>query len=312
MNIKVTAISAGILVALSTAASAQTPTTPTPPSAPSLYASGPEAPLLNTTNLTAAERSAYALYESVLQVAESAIHATSCSPAVYDIDVYADGTVKNPSYNFVTVSTADGTPEFTLGASLSAPVAGRGQQIAISLVGSGAYLGSTGISTFKSTLAYNSVNNLLVSLSTNIGVVGINGGLPDNYSGNVIKDFYRGDDSNSSDPQYYNIYDWGLQAISKLGYPVEKWWQRSESHRSDGAIGRTVFVKDRLVGNTPCRIVIDTQGTNEGTSKSSLFWEGSSQVAGTLTITTNVPSDPVVPDASGVEAWGQSPFVSAP
>ena len=77
----------------------------------------------------------------------------------------------------------------------------------------------------------------------------------------MIKDFYRGSLNNAS-PEYYNIYDWGLQSLDKLGYPVNKYWQRSKSHRDDGTIGRTVFVKDRLVGPTSCRIIIDTTGFN--------------------------------------------------
>jgi len=309
MNIKATALSAGILVALSSAAGAQTPpvtTTPTPPVVPSIYSTGPSAPVLNTTNLSAAENSAYALYEGVLQIAEASIHATSCKPASYNVQVYADGSLNNPSMNEVQVLASDGSqaPQFSLSASVSSPVTGRGQQVSVNLVGTQGYIGATKITSFTSTYAYNNVENMLVSNNTQIGVVGINGGLPDLYSGAVIKDFYRGDMSNSSDPQYYNIFDWGLQAISKLNYPVNKWWQRSESHRDDGTIARTVFVKDRLVGASACRIVLDTTGYNN----ENYFWQGGAVGTGMLTITTNLPSDPVEPDATSTEAWGQYPF----
>jgi hypothetical protein len=93
-----------------------------------------------------------------------------------------------------------------------------------------------------------------------VSVLGINNRF-DRYYGKVIKDFYRGSLDDQTN-EYYNIYDWGLQALDKLGYPVNKYWQRSKSHRDDGSIGRTVFVKDRLVGATSCRIVIDTSGFN--------------------------------------------------
>jgi hypothetical protein len=300
MDIKVTAISAGILVALSSVASAQTPP---PPTVPSIYNSGPAAPLLNTTNLSAAERSAYSLYEGVLQITEAAIHATSCKPASYSVDVYADGSLNNPSLNEVTISS-NGATEFALTASVASPVTGRGQQVAVGLVGTQGFLGSTKITSFTSTFAYNNVNNMLVSNNTTIGIVGINGGLPDLYSGVVIKDFYRGDNIDSTNPQYYNIYDWGLQAISKLNYPVNKWWQRSLSHRDDGTIARTVFVKDRLVGASSCRIILDTTGYNN----QNYFWQGSSIGTGTLTITTDAPAALVEPDATGAEAWAQYPF----
>jgi len=308
MNIKATALSAGILVALSSAASAQTPpASPTPPVVPSIYNTGPAAPLLNTTDLSAAERSAYALYEGVLQIAEASIHATACKPATYNVDIYADGSVNNPSMNEVKVTASDGSsaPQFYLNASVASPVTGRGQQVSVGLVGTQGFIGSSKITSFTSTFAYNNLNNMLVSNNTQIGVVGINGGLPDLYSGIVIKDFYRGDNIDSTDPQYYNIFDWGLQAISKLNYPVNKWWQRSESHRDDGVIGRTVFVKDRLVGAGSCRIILDTTGYNND----SYFWQGSSIGTGKLRITTDAPSAPVEPDpTTGIEAWGQYPF----
>ena len=52
--------------------------------------------------------------------------------------------------------------------------------------------------------------------------------------------------------------------VRKLNKPVEKWWQRSKSRRSNSFDARTVFQKDRLVGNTRCRITIQTDGINAG------------------------------------------------
>ncbi len=108
----------------------------------------------------------------------------------------------------------------------------------------------------------------------------------------VIKDFYRGSLDNTT-VEYYNIYDWGLQSLDKLGYPVNKYWQRSKSHRDDGSIGRTVFVKDRLVGSTSCRILIDTTGFNN---------QDFFQQTGTISIIAGVnPGTPVA-------QFGQYPF----
>jgi hypothetical protein len=112
---------------------------------------------------------------------------------------------------------------------------------------------------YHADLAFNGVNNMMDSTSY-VEVLSINNRY-DRYYGKVIKDFYRGSLDNASS-EYYNIYDWGLQSLDKLGYPVNKYWQRSKSHRDDGTIGRTVFVKDRLVGSTSCRIIIDTKGFN--------------------------------------------------
>lgn len=310
MNIKLTALSAGILVAMSTAASALE--VPAPPAAPSMYNTGPQAPLLNTTNLSAAERSAFALFEGVMQVTEAKIHATSCQNASFDIEVYADGSEgsnvppngANSIYNKIKVTGANGSqaPQFELNANLIGPVAGRGQQVQVSLASPG-FLGSTKVQQFNATYAYNNLNNMMVTNAVTIGVVGINGFLPDIYTGNVIKDFYHGSNS-TSNVEYYNIYDWGLQSLSKLGYPVNKWWQRSKTHRDDGVVGRTVWVKDRLVGASECRITLDTNGYNN----QSFFWQGGAIGDGTLKIERVAPTAPVNP-VNGVEAWDQYPFI---
>jgi len=311
MNIKLTALTAGVLAVISATANAQ------PPAAPGQYNAGPQAPLLNTTNLSAAERSAFALYEGVLKVTEAKIHATSCAAATFNIGVYADGStgsnaspLPNPNAIFnqvkVTGSGGSGAPQFELNANLSTPVAGRGQQVLVSLNNPAASsLGSSKITQFNATYAFNNVNNMLVTNNLTIGIVGINGSssIPDVYTGNLIKDFYHG----STDPavaDYYNIYDWGLQSISKLGYPVNKWWQRSITHRDDGVVGRTVWVKDRLVGASSCRVVIDTNGYNN----QSIFWQGGTIGSGTLTIAPVAPSAPISLDSAGKDVWDQVPF----
>jgi hypothetical protein len=300
MNIKLTALSAGILAGFSAVATAQVP-----PTVPPIYNGGPQSPLLNTTNLSAAERSAFSLLEGVMQVTEAKIHATSCQTANFDVEVYADGSLGsnvppnggNSIFNKIKVTGANGSqaPQFELNANLLSPVAGRGQQVQVSLATPG-FLGSSRVTQFNATYAFNNVNNMMVTNAVTIGIVGINGGLADIYTGNVIKDFYHGATS-TTNPEYYNIYDWGLQSVSKLGYPVNKWWQRSKTHRDDGVVGRTVWVKDRLVGASPCRITIDTNGYNN----QSYFWQGGSIGAGTLTIAPVAPA----PDTT---AWTEAPF----
>ena len=116
----------------------------------------------------------------------------------------------------------------------------------------------------------------MVTDSTSI-VKGING-LPDTFQGKEIKDFYNATDNTTGLPY---IFDWGLQSLSKLNYPIQKYWQRSKALRDDGVVGRTVFVKDRLVGPNSCRIVIDTSGNNNA----DYFWQN-----GTLSISTTQPS----------------------
>jgi len=299
MKIKLTTLTAGILAALAGTANAFTP--PNPPTPDPIYNGGPASPLLNTTNLSVAERSAFALLEGVMQIAEAKIYATSCAAGQWNLEVYADGSLNNPLntiYNQATVTTAGGSnaPQFSLGATISPAVVNRGQQVQVRLQAPGA-LGGTPVLAYTGTHVFNNLNNMMVNSNASITIRGANG-TPDTYQGSVIKDFFRGSTSTTS-PEYFNIYDWGLQSVSKLGYPVNKYWQRSKVHRDNGVNGRTVWVKDRLVGVNSCRITIDTNGYND---QSPLFWQGNPLVGpGSLTIQPVAPSAPV-------PQWSQAPF----
>jgi hypothetical protein len=255
MNIKLNILSAAVLAVVSAGAMAAVE----PPPVPGIYNGGPQSPLVASTDLSLAERTAYANYEAIMQIAEARIHAFSCSNSAgeYSINAFSDGSVGNPAQNFATVVSPGGA--FTV-KSTSQPkdtVDNRGQLISVDMA-SGTLNGKS-FRSYHADLAYNGVNNMMDSTSY-VEVLGLNNRW-DRYYGKVIKDFYRGSLDDQTN-EYYNIYDWGLQSLDKQGYPVNKYWQRSKSHRDDGTIGRTVFVKDRLVGSTSCRIIIDTKGFN--------------------------------------------------
>jgi hypothetical protein len=243
-----------------------------PPDVPAGYATGPLSPVTNTTKLSVHERAAFAMIEALLQMTEGKIHADGCTPTAVGIpaDVYSDalglheaelGTFGNKVNLVATVL----------------PAIFRGQQINTNQVPAVGAIAGTPVGNFASAMFFNAANNMMVG-QMRVDVMGANGAL-NQFTGLVIKDFYMG-----KAPLDHVVIDWGLQSLSKLGYPVEKYWQRSQTRRSDGGIGRTVFVKDRLVGNTKCRITIDLSGTNAP----DLFWE-----TGTLSISTAAPSDPV-------------------
>ena len=267
-----TLLAAMLMVGFSSVASSANP-----PLAPALYANGPASPLFAVTDLSAAERAAYTLYEAVLQLAQAKIHATSCGSTVgvYPIDIFTNGLVfSDPGrYNSVTVVSMNG--EFTLEATLQNEVNFRGQFISIDQAGLGV-LDGTDVYGFTGQAAFNEVNNMALQSGT-AHVRGANGRF-DSYQTRVIKDFYHGDGD-----EVYQVFAWGEQALSKLGYPAHKYWDRAKSRRSDGEIGRTVFVKDRLVGPTSCRIMIDTEGYNT----EDFFWQD-----GYLTISTADPGEP--------------------
>ena len=254
-----------------------------PPAASSVYANGPVSIQLQATGLSAPEKSGYALYEGVMEIAEGIINThypNNCALAVgiYTFDVFADGATGNPKTNEIRVSSPGNSADpLILRANLNTLIDSRGQQLRVEQVGIG-LLGGIQVTSFSSIVSFNSKGTLMTSVS-NSNILGSDGQAA-TYQSKTIKDFYL-----SLDPGVPVIYDWGLQSLSTLDFPIENYWQRSKSLREDvGIAGRTVFVKDRLTGSSTCRIVIDSSGSNNRD-----FF----QQSGTLTISTQHMTDPV-------------------
>ncbi len=248
---KFTTFASALIVGFSSAAFSGNP-----PAAPNVYNQGPTSPLVSSTNMAVSERIAFALMEAAMSVAEAKIHATSCTSTVgsYPLSVASD-----TNFDVYTLGITSLGGSYALVATPQAiePAPG-GQKIDIVDTGPGQFDG-TPVAEFTGRAIYNTESNILFQRGA-VSALGNNGDL-DRYQSRVIKDFYQGDLRGSND---YEIFDWGLQVLHKKGYPVNKYWQRSKAHRSDGSNGRTVFVKDRLVGSSRCRITIDVSGTNDG------------------------------------------------
>lgn len=273
MNNKMNTLGSVILIGFATTAiSAELP------NVPNIYDDGPQQ---LSIELSAAEMAAYALYEGVMQVTETIIIASSCTAAAgsYSFSIASDGSIDTPASNQISVFTSGGLGAFVLNATLLDSDHSRGQLMRIDQVGSGIM----NVSEFRGYLGQVAFNELgtMMDSESRIHVKGINGRF-DSFKGKVIKDFYTDPNVGTGLPY---IYDWGLQDISKLDYPVNKYWQRSKTLRDDGVSGHTVFVKDRLTGPSACRIVMDSSGMNN---------QDFFQQQGTLTISTEKPNAPVL------------------
>jgi hypothetical protein len=277
MNIKLNVLSAAILAGFSTAALSDVP-----PPVPEMYETGPSSLQFQNLGLSDAERAGYSLAEGIMQMAEATVLAkASCSAAAgtYDIvELFASGDAHDPEANTTTVLSPGGS--FTLEADLDPNDAFRGQTMTITSVDPGKLAG-TGLKEFSNAVSWNAAGTMMVAEGS-VKAKGASN-LYDLFQLKIIKDFYRDSVALSSGnirAQVPVIYDWGLQSVSKLGYPLNKYWQRSKSLRDDGIEGYTHFVKDRLVGSGPCRIELLTTGSNNAD-----FF----QQSGTLTISTVKP-----------------------
>jgi hypothetical protein len=249
---------------------------PLPP--PFIYNQGPASPLVASTNISAAERSAYALFEGVMQMAEARIVTTNCSlsSGSYDVFIFSDGSVNDPDYNFVVVDSPGSS--FTLTATLNPWDSFWGQSMIINQKGAGT-LKKIPLSNYYATVSFNAKGTVM-EMDSNFNVIG-NSGRFNALKSKVIKDFNLVSDNSTGIPY---IIDWGTQSMSKLGFPVQQYWQRSKVIRDDGAAGQTVFVKDRITGPTSCRIVLDTHDFNN----QDFFYQ-----TGTLSISVSRPDSPV-------------------
>ena len=271
--------SLSIATALALAGASVMATADNAPAPPPFYDAGPTNFLVNDTDMTLSERKAYAGLEAVMTVLESYVHAFGCTPAEYPVSVIADFTdfdaAGNPDlFNNVVVDN------FEMFMDLQPNMPGRGQTVAVTSFRG--VIGGRDIGAYDALFTYNDDNNIMDGQWA-LTLFGRN--RPDRYSGIVIKDFYLGEDDTTTTGIREDdiLYDWGLQSVRKEGKPVEKWWQRSKSRRDNFVIGKTVFQKDRLVGQFACRIVVDVEGDNN----SDVFWQD-----GTATIARLLPSDP--------------------
>lgn len=280
MNKFTTVISATLMASFSSVAFSM------PPTPPPAYNNGPDSPAISSTNMTESERAGFALYEQALHVTEAIIHARGCSTMAgsYTFVSFANGIPDDgdPPNNTATILSTNGL--LVLNADPRAPEAFQGQKFDMNqpfdgtfntiAFNGGPHLLVTDVANYRGVATYNEDNNILFQ-GGRVDVTGANNRF-NRYQERIIKDFYQG--SLGATP--IEIIDWGLQVLNKEGYPVDKYWQRSRACRSDGGSGDITFVKDRLVGDTSCRIVIATNGTNN----SDIFDQ-----AGSLTISVQDP-----------------------
>jgi len=85
------------------------------------------------------------------------------------------------------------------------------------------------------------------------------------YDEHSIKDFYGR--VLATDEQYAGgpwIFDWGLEVVTKLGYPVSKWSEQSWYHKWDGVDGKVKVIKQDVATNCKITFVASPYQAGDG------------------------------------------------
>lgn len=233
-----------------------------------LFGSAPAAPHIYSDNLTRSQlptlfktdRGAFTLLEALQQVGETYVQVNGCPTKLkgtVDLFVGADGTGD-------VVLTTSGS-SLRLDTSETADDKFRGNKYEV--VGKSGTINGLAVNDFDGDFTYNALGTIMTG-KANMFVPTADPSSPDRFSSVVIKDFYKEQLAINEELRDFTL-DWGLQVVSKKGYPVSKWWQTSHSVHDDGIEGRTKFQKIRIAGGSSCKIVINTHGLDN----SEIFWQ---------------------------------------
>jgi len=223
------------------------------PNVPSIYIDG--LTRLQVANLTVPERLAVSMLEASQQTVEAFIQAKGCVATSGDITVYADTT----GVGDTTIDTAGSEIVFLGNQTAVDPFRGDKYRV---LAATGKF-GQVGFTSFAGVYAFNKSSSIMQGSSAVNIPNPLNPNIKDVFTGTVIKDFFNYPIKTPEDGQVRTTrLDWGLQQISKQGYPQAKYWQRSHMLQEDGVEGTTRFKKLRIAGGPACIIDIKIHGNN--------------------------------------------------
>jgi hypothetical protein len=219
---------------------------------PDLFENGPVA--LAAIKLESVEITSLMLLQSVMDISSSAVLANSCQAVegIYPIEISADGALNRPETNFGKINSSGNTEPLVFSATMEAANSFHGQNITIRQTKNGK-LKETLIQEYSSVAAVNRELTLL-TMHSNANVSGQNNTLIP-HQNLLIKHFYE---EQKPDNQNQYILGWGAASLSKTGFPLNLAWLRFKALKTNGQLKRVVLQEDRLIGNSSCRILIDS------------------------------------------------------
>jgi hypothetical protein len=204
-------------------------------------------PAVKAPNFSPAEQGLHCAAESAVSLKAAIIAHKGCTASTYPVVIDIDGT------GVGTLSIGP-SATFTVDSNVGRNV--KGVFCHVDEV-SPASIGGTVIDDYPGRHAWSSNSWIFNSSADPIIFDGFN-----EFDEHNIKDFYRWTNNGGKKILFF---DWGLEKITKFGYPREKWWQWSKYQPEDGSLdpGILRYWKRRLVPHgAPCSIHLDLTGTN--------------------------------------------------
>jgi len=207
------------------------------------------------------EQGAFKALEVATQMIESRIAQKGCEAAVYPFEVH---TIYNGSGN----ATLGLFPNpIILNVALGGASVNNGRWYTVS--GSGALDGMQ-MTILKSQGSFN-IGSSIQELSTSWTATSSVTTKPDNFSGTLIKDYWRlaalqpiPEGFDNAGTPVSTVIDYGYQQITKNNYSRTKYWQQSRTWRDDGVNAGTHWVKTRVApAGLTCVIEVNLQGYGE-------------------------------------------------
>lgn len=243
-NLNAIAMGVALVLGSMSAANAAVPVNPSGPGlldAISAENAGPNISLSgNTYNIT--DRGAVCLVESALSLVAANQHylQDGCSTKSYGLEVESDFSGTGTA--FLDDVGANGLVSFSNTVTQSTANPSRGAKCVVDADGQ---LFGTTVSGYDGNHAWSRFNQFFIDSA----VFNLNNVPYDEHS---IKDFYGRNNLTGDYTGQKWIFDWGLEVVTKLGYPVSKWSERSWYNKWDGADGKVKVVKQDVA--TGCKI----------------------------------------------------------
>lgn len=214
---------------------------------------GPNVPLTGDV-YDIADRGAICLVESALSLVASKEHfSPGCTAKSYALNVesnyFGDGFAALDDKN------ANGVVNLTNKVSENGNSPSRGAKCDVRATGS---LFGTTLTDYVGQHAWARYNQFFID-----GADFRLNGVP--YDEHSIKDFYGRALDLQTGEQYAGgpwIFDWGLEVVTKLGYPVSKWSEQSWYHKWDGVDGKVKVIKQDV--GTNCTITYVARPYQQG------------------------------------------------